>query len=173
MKRVMVFGGCGSGKSTLARQLGEKVKLPVIHIDQIFWKPGWIERPSKEVSQIIRQKIKLDEWIFDGNYSSTFEDRLARADTAIYLDIPTWLRLWSVISRIIKSYGRSRPDMALGCPERFDWEFIKWVIFYERRNGREKALNLLKYAPEKVTAYHLKSRSDVRKFLNDLTAMTD
>ncbi len=168
MKRVMIFGGCGSGKSTLARKLGEKSGLPVIHIDRIFWKPGWFETPREEVFNAITEKIKANEWIFDGNYSSTFAERMARADTAVFLDISTGLRLWSVLSRFIKSYGHSRPDMAPDCPEKLDWKFLKWVAFYNRRGGREKALQLLKTAPKNVAVYHLKSRAEVKKFLKHI-----
>ena len=31
----------------MSRRLGNALKLPVIHLDTLFWKPGWIE-PNKE-----------------------------------------------------------------------------------------------------------------------------
>lgn len=42
MRRVMIVGHPGSGKSTLARAMGERTGLPVVHIDQIHWRPGWV-----------------------------------------------------------------------------------------------------------------------------------
>lgn len=168
MKRVMVFGGAGAGKSTLARKLGDLTGLPVIHIDQIFWKSGWVERDKVEVDAMIRGRILTDEWIFDGNYSSTFADRLARADTIIFLDMPTWLRLWAVVARTIKSYKKVRPGSAIDCPERFEWAFLKWVIFYEKRGRRKIALRVLSDAPKHINQHHLKSRRQVKQFLSDL-----
>jgi adenylate kinase family enzyme len=47
MKRIAILGCSGAGKSTLARILGHRFGLPVIHLDQHYWRPGWVE-PSKE-----------------------------------------------------------------------------------------------------------------------------
>lgn len=40
MKKIMIVGSGGAGKSTLAKQLGEKLDIPVYHLDAIFWQPG-------------------------------------------------------------------------------------------------------------------------------------
>ena len=47
MQRIAIVGPAGSGKSTLARQLGDVLDLPVVHLDALFWQPGWRE-PSRE-----------------------------------------------------------------------------------------------------------------------------
>ena len=44
MKRVIVIGSGGAGKSTLAKALGERLELPVVHLDAQFWQVGWKER---------------------------------------------------------------------------------------------------------------------------------
>ncbi|MBB5704439.1 adenylate kinase family enzyme [Ochrobactrum daejeonense] len=49
IKRIMVIGGAGSGKSSLARTLGEISGLPVIHVDVLYWQPGWTMRPQDEI----------------------------------------------------------------------------------------------------------------------------
>ena len=66
MKRVMIIGQPGSGKSTLARQLGQRTSLPVVHIDLIHWKPGWIERCGEEKAALCCEVHRRDSWIFEG-----------------------------------------------------------------------------------------------------------
>ena len=42
MKRIMIIGCPGSGKSTLSKQLAMKLKLPLVHLDQIYWKNSFL-----------------------------------------------------------------------------------------------------------------------------------
>ena len=94
MKRVMIFGGSGAGKSTLARKIGAITGLPVIHIDPMYFRPGWVQRPKQETRALVLETTTREAWVFEGNHHSTFRQRIARADTVIYLDFPTWLRMW-------------------------------------------------------------------------------
>lgn len=48
MRRVAIIGCAGSGKSTLARRLAAKTGLPAVHLDQHYWRPGWVEPPREE-----------------------------------------------------------------------------------------------------------------------------
>ena len=48
MRRIAIIGAGGAGKSTLARQLGEVLGIEVIHLDALFWKPGWVDTPRDE-----------------------------------------------------------------------------------------------------------------------------
>ncbi|GAB1581435.1 DNA topology modulation protein FlaR [Phyllobacterium phragmitis] len=167
MKRVMIIGGAGSGKSTLARQIGEKTGLPVIHIDPMYWKAGWVQRPREETAALALQAAQGEEWVFEGNNTATMPSRLARADTLIFLDIGTMIRLWRVVLRVLRHHGRTRPDMAEGCPERFDWDFIKWVAGY-RRGGRIGALRIIGSPPPHLKVVHLRNPAEVRRFLAEI-----
>lgn len=170
MKRVMIIGGSGSGKSTLARMLGVITGLPVVHIDPMYWKPGWVQRTSGETHALVSDAALRDRWVFDGNHSCSIPDRMARADHFIFLYLPTYLRLWRVLKRTIVHWGRSRTDMAEGCPERFNWEFLTvWVGGYYWR-GHARDMMVLGSAPDHVKCYHLKSRRAVRQFLADMVA---
>jgi len=130
----------------------------------MYWKPGWIQRDLEETHQMVRQAVKAEEWIFDGNSSSTFHERLSRADTLIFLDASTLRRLARVVRRTVVGYGRVRPDMQVDCPERFDWGFLKWVVGYAT-NGRDRALALITSAPEHVRVFQLRNPADVERFL--------
>lgn len=164
----MIIGGPGSGKSNLARAIGERIGLPVTHIDQFQFQEGWVEVDPAERDTKIRDVIARPRWIIDGNYSSTIEDRMGRADMLIWLDIPLWRRLLRVARRTVQYYGQSRPDLPEGCPERFSLEFIHYILTTNRRQ-RAKAADRYAIMSCRAQAFHLRSHQDVQAFLEGLT----
>ncbi|MEM9060961.1 MAG: hypothetical protein AAGD13_10915 [Pseudomonadota bacterium] len=172
MRRIMIVGGSGSGKSTLAREIGTRLGLPVIHMDTLFWEPGWIVSEEQTFRARVADAIRGDAWVMDGNYSRTWPERLLRSDTVIFLDLPAWLRFFRVIRRTLRGYGRSRPDLGADCPERIDLGFLfGWVLQYGRR-GRPKALKLMADdgPASRLRRYRLGSTGEVTEFLNALAA---
>lgn len=135
MQRILVIGPCGAGKSTLARTLGARLGLPVHHIDQINWKPGWLEGGKQALREQLTAIIAGERWLIDGNYGGTLDIRLARADTVIYLDFPVSLCATRLLRRIWRWHGRPRPDMPEGCPERFDLAFFWYVLCWNTGPG--------------------------------------
>jgi adenylate kinase family enzyme len=166
VKRILVIGSGGAGKSTFARELGAILDLPVIHLDQAYWKAGW-EKPSKEEwSEAVDRLIAQHEWIMDGNFGGTLPQRVKRADAIILLDISRWICLWRVLKRIVKYRGRHRPDMPPGCQERFDLEFIKWIWNYPR-NSRPAKIALLSATGPDQRVVILRTAREVAEFLRD------
>lgn len=144
MQRILIIGCPGSGKSTFAKKLAEKTKLPLIHLDRLFWKSGWIERSREEFDALVSDELNKDRWIIDGNYLRTLSDRMKYADTIIFFDYPTYICLWRVLKRIVKKHGTTRDDMGENCPERFDMGFIKYILGF-RKNQREKIYQKLSF----------------------------
>ncbi|KMK65438.1 ATPase AAA [Puniceibacterium sp. IMCC21224] len=169
MKRVMIVGQPGSGKSTLARRIGRKTDLPVIHMDHIHWQSGWAERPKPQKIILAQEAEAGDLWVFEGGLSATYDTRLARADTLVMLDLPLWLRAWRVFYRTLRYYGRTRPDLPDGCPERFDYVFWKW-IWDTRHSGRQQNLALIDRAGPETDVHRLCSPREVNAFLTRLDA---
>ena len=97
---VGLLGPNGSGKSTLAVALGEKLGLPVVHLDQLWWKEGWRNVTREEFDSRLAMAMNMDGWIIDGNYSRTMEMRLAKCDTVIYLDFNRWACLRGMCQRL-------------------------------------------------------------------------
>lgn len=150
MQRVLIIGPCGSGKSTLARQLGERLNLPVYHMDQLGWLPGWVETEKGELQEKLTSIVATDRWLIEGNYGSTLKLRLPRADSVIYLDFPIHLCIWRLLRRTLIYRGRTRPDMTEGCPERFDFEFFRYVLLWNWGPG-PRTEDRLKDHEHKVT----------------------
>ena len=166
MERIIIIGCGGAGKSTLARKLGEVLDLPVVHLDKLFWKPGWVETSREEFDALLAQELAKDKWIMDGNFNRTMPERIKRCDTIIYLDFSRFACLMGVLKRVITTYGKVRPDMGEGCPERIDLEILKWVWNFNK-NKRESYYKLLNEA-ENVETIVLKNRRAVKLFLKSL-----
>lgn len=132
-------GPPGSGKSTLARRLGAARGLPVFHLDQAFWRAGWQEAPKAEFAATVESWAELPAWIIEGNYTATLGPRLRRADTLVYLDVPSWLSTLRVVRRSLAGWRRTRPDMADGCEERLDLGFFRFTWTW---NAQSRARNL-------------------------------
>lgn len=164
MKRIAIIGPSGAGKSTLARMLGEKTGLPVCHIDALHWQPGWVESTREETYRKVAQVVAEEEWITDGNYSTSFDVRMARADTVIFLDFPRRIYMGRVIKRTLRYYGLTRPDLGEGCPERFDREFLLWVWNFHKR-ARPRLIDALVQYRGNFVLHHLHSPAQVKDFL--------
>lgn len=164
MKRVIVIGCCGSGKSTLSRNLGERLDLPVHHLDRLFWLPGWVQQERAVYLAGIAQILEGDRWIIDGNATSTLADRIAKCDTVIYLDFPRYLSFWGIIRR--RFSRQPRPDMTEGCPERFDWPFYRYIWTFRKKQGPDIEAHLA--AATHCQVHRLKSHKEVASFLSAL-----
>ena len=139
-RRIMIIGGPGAGKSTLATALGVRLGLPVYRVDHLIWAPNWTER---DLAARTREALEIEAreaWIFEGGGAATFDNRLSRADVLIWLDAPVLVRIWRLIRRAWRWRGQARPDMAEGCIERLnaDWlGFLKWTWDTRRQRVRE------------------------------------
>ena len=110
-------------------------------MDSLYWKPGWIAVTETEWDRIIDDLVKLDTYIMDGNYSRTLTKRLANADVVYFFDFPRLLCIYRVNKRRIINHGRTRADMTEGCEEKIDFEFLKWIWNFKKRN-RGKILEI-------------------------------
>lgn len=133
-QRVVVIGSSGAGKSTFACRLGAATGLPVTHIDQLFWQPGWVQTPKPLYLERLATVVAQDCWIIEGVNASTLDLRLPRTDLLIWLERSRLACLGRVALRAASSYGSVRPDMAPGCPEQLpDFEFLTYVWTFGSR----------------------------------------
>lgn len=162
MKRIIVIGCPGSGKSTLSRELHKKTALPLYHLDMMYWnedkttveKPVFLERLSTV--------LEKDEWIIDGNYTSTMEMRMEKCDTVIFLDFP----LDTCLKGIAERHGKPRSDMPWTESEESDREFIEFIKNYNLQM-RPRVIELVnKFSYKNVLIFN--NRNDVNSFLCQL-----
>jgi len=167
MKRILVIGSSGAGKSTFARRLSEATGLKIVHLDQLFWKPNWVEPTKEEWRETLEEILQNEAWIIDGNYSGTLDLRIQRADTVIFLDFPRAVCVWRVLKRVAFYRKGKRPDMAAGCDERFDWDFVKLTWNYPKRS-KPKIESLLESYQDKLKVIRLASNKEVEAFFMNL-----
>jgi adenylate kinase family enzyme len=143
MERILVMGSPGSGKSTFARRLSHITDIPVVSLNALYWKPGWKPSEAAEFEERVTEAIRRPHWIIDGDYTRWAGDiRRSAADAVIWFDLPRRTCVVGITIRIATGYGRVRPEMAEGCPERINGEFIRYVWTY-RREQRPKLLQYL------------------------------
>ncbi|MFC4559796.1 topology modulation protein [Virgibacillus kekensis] len=169
MNRIMVIGiSAGVGKSTFARKLGESLEIPVYHLDVLHWEPGWTEAPKELFAARQREIVKKEQWIVEGNYSSTFSIRAEKCDTVIYLELPLHVCFYRVIKRWLTNIGETRPDMGEGCREKLDWEFVKFILTTYRSRKLKMAERLSNFTAEGKKVITLKSKRQINEYIQSL-----
>lgn len=162
MQRVLVIGSPGAGKSTFSQRLAALTGLPLTHLDDEYWLPGWV-RPERTAWETrVRDLIAADRWILDGNYTSTVLLRASRADTVTVLAYPRLLCVFRAVSRAL--LGR-RPDAKALGREPLDLEFLRFIWKFPEVQRRQLA-ELKTVAGLKVVL--LKSDAQARAWLAQL-----
>jgi len=145
LKRVVVIGTSCSGKTTLARNLAQKLRLPHIELDSIFWKPNWTHTPKEEFRNLVSEAIAPENWVLDGNYSAVRDILWTRATTLIWLNYPFYVIAWRALSRTLRNIFYRKVIWA-GNKETFRQAFLSkdsilwWVLKTYRRRRREYPL---------------------------------
>lgn len=132
--KIAVIGYSGSGKSTLAKRISEEYSLPLLYLDTVHWLPDWVERDTEEAQRIVSDWMDShDSWVIDGNYSKYSRERkFEEADYIVFLAFPRLRCLYRAWKRSREYIGKSRDSMTVGCNEKFDREFVLWIL----KNGR-------------------------------------
>ena len=148
MQRILIIGNAGSGKTTFAKQLAEKMNLPLIHLDRLYWCGNWEHLSRDEFDAILQTELKKPQWIIDGNFNRTIPHRLQYCDTVFFFDLPTITCLAGITKRVFTNYGKSREDMGGNCKEFFDAQKIllyRNVMTFNKQH-RKDYYNLLSKA---------------------------
>ncbi|QKK23887.1 AAA family ATPase [Rhizobium hidalgonense] len=171
--RILVIGCPGSGKSTIAKQLSQALGLRYISMDcDFYWLPGWRKRPRDEIDRLIAKAVAEERWIMDGTGLSSFHLRLPRADVVIWLRLPRYACLYGAVSRALRYFGRNRPELPAGCPERLSLGALAYIWNFERDAVplieaalREHVAGIAAHGPG-IPVLQLKSRRQMRELLD-------
>ena len=169
MNRIVVLGPSGTGKTTICRILGEKLGLNVLHLDSIYWKKNWENISKEEFDDFMKDFFRKNRlWAVDGNYTNNrhLKYRLDLADTIILLDFGLQVSLKGIHERAGKYKHRSREDMAEGCNEGIDQEFLQYTAFYKSKGRYVKAI--IEQYKNKKKVLIFKSRKEIHEWIATL-----
>ncbi|UOQ93496.1 topology modulation protein [Halobacillus shinanisalinarum] len=171
MKRVVVIGSAGSGKSTLAKQIGQVYQYDVIHMDRLFWKPGWKESTQEELREKQAAYLQKNKWVIEGNYSGVWKERLEMADTIIFIDVNRYVCLYSALKRWVQNIGKTREDIGPGCPERMELAFLKYIWDYPKTK-RNKAMTAIEQHCQHAQIFIFPHRKAVNLFIKKIKTLS-
>ena len=157
--KIIVLGCSGSGKSTFSRKLAARTGLPLIHLDNIWWRPDQTHITREEFDQKLNEILHDDFWIIDGNYSRTYEERIRASDAIIFLDYSEEVCMDGITRRV----GQNRPDIPW-TEQHLNPELVKFVhAFHE--TGRSQLLALIeKYSDKKALIF--KTREEAGEWVS-------
>lgn len=161
MARIVLLGPAGAGKTTLARQLGERAKLPVICLDDI-WRPEWSNDDVPAFRALMVESHAGERWVSDGNFAAaTFDIRLPRATLVVWLDRSRWHCALRAVGRVF----RKNSDHHMGGL----MKVLRFIAKFERVNRPLIETLRLKHGGG-VPVIHLRNDLEIEAFVREVTA---
>ena len=159
--KILILGCPGSGKSTFARALLERTGLPLICLDNLWWRADGTHISRDEFDRALDGLLRGEKWIVDGDYSRTYEVRIRASDTVIFLDCDEETCMAGIVSRI----GKARADIPW-TESTLDPELVAQVQNFARDN-RPVLLSLLQKYPDKQVL-SFTSRAEADRWLSEI-----
>jgi adenylate kinase family enzyme len=160
--RVVVVGSSCAGKTTFARRLAERLGVPHVELDAVYWLPDWQTRSTEEFQALVRQAANEPAWVIDGNYRAARAIVWSRATTIVWLNLGFPTVLWRAVTRTVRR-SITREELFSGNRESFRLSFLSresvlwWVITTFHRRRRE--YRLLFQDPEWARLIRVECRS--------------
>lgn len=167
--RIVIIGRPGGGKSTLARAIGGRMGLPVVHLDRLFWLPGWVAVDRATFRRRIADALAGGRWVVEGNYPGALDLRLPRADLLVEVELPRARCIARLLWRACRHRGRDRADRPDGCPERFNRRLLARAWHFGRDTAPKLEKGIARHGPG-VHRIRLASDREMAAFLAGLEA---
>ena len=162
MKRILVIGCPGAGKTYFSKALAKKLSLPIVHMDNLYWREDKTSISTDELKAKLQPYLEKEEWIIDGNYHKALEMRLPYATDVFVLDLPRTECIQGILDRI----DQPRDDIPWIEREDDATELIAWTADYGFRTKDEEMALLEKN--KHLHVHIIKSRQEMNEYLGNL-----
>jgi hypothetical protein len=149
VERINVVGTSCSGKTTLARAIADRLAIPHVELDALYWAADWTPVPDDVFRARVERVVAAERWVVDGGYSTVRDVTWRRVDTVVWLDYPLPTVLWRWARRTVRRI-RSREEFwpgtgnreSLGNALRRDG-LLWWILTTHRPRRRRLAAQLI------------------------------
>jgi adenylate kinase family enzyme len=107
--RVWVVGPCGAGKTRVATRLAAALGVDATHLDDLHWRPGWIEAAREEERIALAEVVARPTWVVDGNYGALRAEHRGAVALFVWLDLPLAVTFPRLVRRCIVRAARRVP----------------------------------------------------------------
>lgn len=177
--KINVIGTSGSGKSTVARGIAQKLKIPYIQLDALFWRSDWQGTPDDVFFTKIEESLAgKGDWVIDGNYKRTQSIKWREVDTIVWVDYSFARTLYQAVRRAAtRAWQGQEIWPGTGNRETFRKSFfsresiILWTLKTYKNNRRQYQALLNDARWQHVRFVRLRSPRETQAFLGSLSRM--
>jgi adenylate kinase family enzyme len=174
LRRVAVVGATGTGKSHLAQALAQRLRLPYVELDGLYWEPGWKPAARDVFRARVTEALAGQDWVADGNAHQARDIVWHRATALVWLDYALPLVLWRLARRTLfrliagelERHGNREP---LGHAIFSRDSVLLWALQSHSRHRREYPVELARPENAHLTVVRLRSPSETDQWLANLS----
>ncbi len=171
--KLYIIGTTGSGKTTLARLLQEKLSLPHIELDDLYWLSNWQQRSSEEFTQIVKEETSTSKWVASGNYRQIKEYMMDQADVIVWLDY-SFFRVFSQLFKRTMRNIYTKTPISGGNQETLYLQFfssksILWWAIKTHLRRRRNYTQMMTQGAYKHKWVRIRNRHECKRFIQNIT----
>ncbi|MEO0788433.1 MAG: AAA family ATPase [Bacteroidota bacterium] len=131
--KIYIFGASGSGVTTLGQTLSKQLAYPYYDADDFYWiktdppfeqKVPFLERQKNAIEALCQHK----NWVFGGSIVSWGDIIYDQFNLAVFLYVPTQIRMNRLQQREIDRYG---PKVNNEPTKSKSTAFLEWASHYD------------------------------------------
>jgi adenylate kinase family enzyme len=171
-RRVIVIGSPGAEKGALARAISERLKIPCIELERLYWRPGWQKPASDEWRAQVTELAAREDWVMEGTFPSTLDIRVARADWLVYIDAPMPVCLIRKLKEMTRGRRDPKAEVAPGCPQRFNGRLLRFIWHFPTSIG-PRINTIIARERRNRTIFILRTKREMDDFLAKVPILGD